>query len=96
MVDGSQRLRTIEQFVLGGFRLGELDGLPLLSGFTFEDLPESRQRHPFVAKAFADSAYNAARVSDATSIDMKIVRKIAGQIGFTVHPRRWVVERTFA
>lgn len=44
IVDGSQRLRTIEQFVLGGFRLGELDGLPLLSGFTFEDLPESRQR----------------------------------------------------
>ena len=59
-------------------------------------LKRSRQRHPFVAKAFADSAYNAARVSDATSIDIEIVRKIAGQIGFTVHPRRWVVERTFA
>lgn len=44
IVDGSQRLRTIEQFILGGFRLGELDGLPLLSGFRFEDLPESRQR----------------------------------------------------
>lgn len=44
IVDGSQRLRTIEQFVLGGFRLGELEGLPLLSGFTFLDLPESRQR----------------------------------------------------
>lgn len=44
IVDGSQRLRTIEQFVLNGFRLGELDGLPLLSGFTFDDLPESRQR----------------------------------------------------
>lgn len=44
IVDGSQRLRTIEQFILGGFRLGELEGLPLLSGFGFEDLPESRQR----------------------------------------------------
>jgi len=44
IVDGSQRLRTIEQFILGGFRLGELEGLPLLSGFTFEDLPESRRR----------------------------------------------------
>jgi hypothetical protein len=44
IVDGSQRLRTIEQFILGGFRLGELEGLPLLSGFTFDDLPESRQR----------------------------------------------------
>lgn len=44
IVDGSQRLRTIEQFILGGFRLGELEGLPLLSGFTFDELPESRQR----------------------------------------------------
>jgi transposase len=59
-------------------------------------LKRSRQRHPFVSKTFADSAYNAARVNDATSIDMEIVRKIAGQVGFTVHPRRWVVERTFA
>lgn len=44
IVDGSQRLRTIEQFILGGFRLGELEGIPLLSGFTFDDLPESRRR----------------------------------------------------
>ncbi len=44
IVDGSQRLRTIEQFVLGGFRLGDLEGLPSLSGFAFEDLAESRQR----------------------------------------------------
>lgn len=44
IVDGSQRLRTIEQFIHSGFRLGELEGLPLLSGFRFEDLPESRQR----------------------------------------------------
>lgn len=44
IVDGSQRLRTLEQFIHRGFRLGELEGLPLLSGFRFEDLPESRQR----------------------------------------------------
>lgn len=44
IVDGSQRLRTIEQFIHHGFRLGELEGLPLLSGFSFADLPESRQR----------------------------------------------------
>lgn len=59
-------------------------------------LKQSRQRHAFVGKVFADSAYNAARVSEATSIDIEIVRKIAGQVGFIVHPRRWVVERTFA
>lgn len=59
-------------------------------------LKQSRRRHPFVERAFADSAYNSDRVADATSIDIEIVRKIAGQVGFIVHPRRWVVERTFA
>jgi uncharacterized protein with ParB-like and HNH nuclease domain len=44
IVDGSQRLRTIEQFILGDFRLGDLDTLSLLSRFRFRDLPESRQR----------------------------------------------------
>lgn len=44
IVDGSQRLRTLEEFVLGDLRLGELDSLTALSGFTFSDLPESRQR----------------------------------------------------
>ena len=58
-------------------------------------LKASRSRHPFVAKAFADSAYNSDRVVNATSIDVQIVRRIADQSGFVVHPRRWVVERTF-
>lgn len=44
IVDGSQRLRSIEQFVLGDLQLDELDGLTALSGFKFSDLPESRQR----------------------------------------------------
>lgn len=44
IVDGSQRLRTIAEFIFGGFQLGELDPLTRLSGFRFEDLPESRQR----------------------------------------------------
>jgi hypothetical protein len=44
IVDGSQRLRTIEEFVLGDLRLGELEALPTISGFRFVDLPESRQR----------------------------------------------------
>jgi hypothetical protein len=44
IVDGSQRLRSIEEFLLGGFQLGELQGLTALSGFKFFDLPESRQR----------------------------------------------------
>ncbi len=56
----------------------------------------SRGRFPFVERAFADSAYAAERVADATSIAIEIVRKPPGQIGFAVHPRRWVVERCFA
>ena len=56
-------------------------------------LKQSRRRHPFVERAFADSAYNSPRVADATSIVIEIVRKFADQTGFVVHPRRWVVER---
>lgn len=44
IVDGSQRLRSIEEFVVGDLRLGELEGLTLLSGFKYSELPESRQR----------------------------------------------------
>lgn len=44
IVDGSQRLRSIEEFVLGDLRLGDLQSLTALSGFKFSDLPESRQR----------------------------------------------------
>jgi hypothetical protein len=44
IVDGSQRLRSIEEFVLGDLRLGELQSITALSGFKFSDLPESRQR----------------------------------------------------
>jgi Protein of unknown function DUF262 len=44
VVDGSQRLRTIEEFVLGDFPLGKLDELSLLTGFRFRDFPLSRQR----------------------------------------------------
>ena len=44
IVDGSQRLRTIQQFVEGALTLGELEELDQLEGFRFHDLPESRQR----------------------------------------------------
>jgi len=44
IVDGSQRLRTLEEFVLGDLQLKELESLSLISGFKFSDLPESRQR----------------------------------------------------
>lgn len=44
IVDGSQRLRTIEEFVHGDLVLGDLEKLTAVSGFAFKDLPESRQR----------------------------------------------------
>ena len=44
IVDGSQRLRTIEQFLLGDLQIGPLDQLTELEGLRFRDLPESRQR----------------------------------------------------
>ena len=44
IVDGSQRLRTIQDFLASNFRLGVLESLPKLSNFYFSDLLESRQR----------------------------------------------------
>jgi hypothetical protein len=44
IVDGSQRLRTIASFVKSELRLEALESLTHLSGFTFGELPESRQR----------------------------------------------------
>lgn len=45
IVDGSQRLRTIEQFILGGMKLvGDLTKLTSMQGLTFDDLPEARRR----------------------------------------------------
>lgn len=59
-------------------------------------LQASRRSFPFVELAFADTAYNADRVRDATLIAIEIVRKLPDQVGFQVLPRRWVVERFFA
>lgn len=56
-------------------------------------LRQSRQRHPLVEHAYADSAYNSNRVREATPVTIEIVRKFADQTGFVVHPRRWVAER---
>jgi transposase len=59
-------------------------------------LRASRRRFPFVERVFADSGYVAERVANATCIAIQIVRKPPDQVGFAVHPRRWVVERCFA
>jgi len=59
-------------------------------------LQASRGAFPFVERVFADTAYSAERVANATRIVVEIVRKLPDQIGFALLPRRWVVERFFA
>lgn len=54
---------------------------------------------PSVQHLFADGGYAGRLVGIATSawrITVEIVKKPAGQRGFSVLPRRWVVERTLA
>jgi transposase len=65
------------------------DGGPLV-------LRPSRRAFPFIAKAFADAGSRGDRPAQATSITVEIVQKSKDQVGFAVHPRRWVVERFFA
>jgi len=59
-------------------------------------LQTSRQSFPFVELTFADTAYNADRLRNATSVAIEVVKKLTDQVGFQVLPRRWVVERFFA
>jgi transposase len=49
-------------------------------------LRQSRQRHPLVKHAYADSAYNSDRVREATSVTIEIVRKFADQTGSSSIP----------
>ena len=56
----------------------------------------SRRSFPFVAKAFADAGYAGDQLATATLVPVEIVRKPPNQVGFAVHPRRWVIERFFA
>jgi putative transposase len=65
------------------------DGAPVV-------LRLSRRSFPFIAKAFADMGFAGEGPANATLITIEIVRKPPDQIGFAVHPRRWVVERFFA
>ncbi len=58
-------------------------------------LRASRRPWPFLARCFADRAYAGERVAAAAPVAVTIVGAAEGQKGFAVHPRRWVVERTF-
>jgi transposase len=86
----------------------DTDGRLLMVNLTTADISDSagaqmildaiRKRWPWLKHLFADSAYDRRKLMDkAAFLDfvIEIVRKMEGQQGFEVLPRRWVVERTF-
>jgi len=86
----------------------DTDGRLLMVNLTPADISDSagaqmildaiRKRWPWLKHLFADGAYDRVRLMEkAAFLDfvIEIVRRIEGQQGFEVLPRRWVVERTF-
>ena len=55
---------------------------------------------PSVQTVFADGGYDRDHlhdwVWDQTDVDLAIVRRNPGQVGFQILPKRWIVERTLA
>lgn len=57
--------------------------------------------HPFLKKLFADAAYQGPVFRNGVTqarptIDIEIVKRSDQAHGFTVLPKRWIVERTIA
>lgn len=56
-------------------------------------------RYPRLARFYADQAYGGQDLADwlwqVGGWEVEIVRGEAGQQGFAVQPKRWIVERTF-
>jgi transposase len=86
----------------------DADGRLLMVNLTTADISDSagaqmildgiRKRWPWLKHLFADGAYDRTQLMDkAAFLDfvVEIVRRIDGEPGFKVLPRRWVVERTF-
>ncbi len=55
-----------------------------------------RQLFSWIETVFADQAYAGPRVRANAGRSVEIITRPRGTVGFTVLPRRWVVERTFA
>lgn len=86
----------------------DTDGRLLMVNLTPADVSDSagaqdilkaiRQRWPWLKHLFADGAYDRGKLMDkAAFLDftIEVVRRITGEPGFKVLPRRWVVEPTF-
>ena len=85
----------------------DTDGRLLMVNLTTADISDSagaqmildaiRRRWPWLKHFFADGAYDRGQLMDKAAFlgfVIKVVRRLADQPGFTVLPRRWVVERT--
>ncbi|WP_244935245.1 IS5 family transposase, partial [Acuticoccus sediminis] len=86
----------------------DTDGRLLMVNLTPADISDSagageildaiRKRWPWIKHLFADGAYDRTRLMDKAAFQdfvVEVVRRITGETGFKVLPRRWVVERTF-
>jgi len=87
----------------------DTDGRLLMVNLTTADIADSagaqlilhaiRTRWPWIKHLFADGAYDRTKLMDKAELEnfvIEIIRRIDGEPGFKVLPRRWVVERTFA
>jgi putative transposase len=87
----------------------DTDGRLLMVNLTTADIADSagaqiilhaiKSRWPWLKHLFADGAYDRRQLMDKAAFEdfvIEIVRRIEHESGFTVLPRRWVVERTFA
>ena len=57
---------------------------------------DTRKKITFTFDGKPCTGYAGDTPASATIIAVEIVRKPPNQVGFAVHPRRWVVERFFA
>lgn len=86
----------------------DADGRLLMVNLTTADISDSagaqmildaiRRRWPWLKHLFADGAYDRGQLMDKAvflGFVIEVIRRLAEQPGFTVLPRRWVVERTF-
>lgn len=86
----------------------DTDGRLLMTNLTTADISDSagaqrildaiRRRWPWLKHLFADGAYDRTQLMDKAAFlnfVVEVVRRIDGEPGFKVLPRRWVVERTF-
>jgi putative transposase len=88
----------------------DTEGLVMVAHVTSANVQDHYQIYDLVAcgkarsqrlkKVWVDEGYQNNEVAQAIQndlhVDLEIVPKPAGQKGFAVVPRRWVVERTFA